>query len=291
MRNEQSTVHRPLESEPAAAPPCPQPRKESCSLYRYKDGLLTLVRDAIGVEAEIEIRVPGQETVFLSRTPGQDTQLVLGSLFTRGLIQQPEDVAALTFSEYAPRTVVHAALAPQVACHLTLVGSPPPVRGDEAEELVVRGAERIFELRDAFEARQRIYRVTGAMHGAALFNLQGEMLAFAEDIGRHNAFDKVIGEALLRGVLHRAEIALLSSRLALELTMKAAMAGIKILAGISVATHSSVELAEARGITLIGRLRRQEMNIYTHPGRLAALAGDSFNQASEPTHEHRTVHL
>ncbi|MGE4292023.1 MAG: formate dehydrogenase accessory sulfurtransferase FdhD [Desulfovibrio sp.] len=293
MTNDNSAAFRttPQETEQTSSVPPSRPRLECCSLHRYENGRLTLVRDNIGVEEEMEIRVPGRETIVLSRTPGQDSQLVMGSLFTRGLIRKPEDIAALTFSEYASRTRVQAAIKPQEPCRLSLVSAAPPSGSDESEEAVVRGAERIFGLREAFEARQRIYRVTGAMHGAALFTRQGEMLAFAEDIGRHNAFDKVIGDALLRGMLHRAEIALLSSRLALELTMKAAMAGITILAGLSVATCSSVELAAARGITLIGRLRRREMNIYTHPWRLTALESEAPNQASESTNEHRTVHL
>jgi FdhD protein len=278
------------ETDRAASSPPPKPRTEYRALHRYEDGRLSVVQDNVGVEEEIEICVPGHETILLSRTPGQDTQLVVGSLFTRGLIRKPEDIDALAFSEYGSRTRAQAAIIPQEPCRLSLVSVAAP--GPEADEQEMeRGAERIFRLREAFEARQRIYRVTGAMHGAALFDRQGDMLAFAEDIGRHNAFDKVIGDALLRGALHRAEIALLSSRLALELTMKAAVAGITVLAGLSVATCSSVELAAARGITLIGRLRSHGMNIYTHPWRLASLANQSSNQASEPTHEHRTVHL
>lgn len=291
MHNETVPVQQHWESLPETTPLAKRPKQESCALLRYENGALTTLQDTVGVEEEIEIRVPGRETILLSRTPGQDTALVLGSLFTRGLIRRLEDIDVLSFSEYEKRTIVQAVLKPQEPCRLSLVSPATPPSKKDAEKQLLRGVEQIFALRSVFEAQQRVYRVTGAMHGAALFNLQGSLLAFAEDIGRHNAFDKVIGEALLNGMLGRADIAVLSSRLALELTMKAAMAGITILAGISVATHSSVELAAARGITLIGRLKQRGMNIYTHPWRLAALAADSFKPALEATDEHRTLHL
>ncbi|MEF2144057.1 MAG: formate dehydrogenase accessory sulfurtransferase FdhD [Desulfovibrionaceae bacterium] len=273
-------------------PEATQPRVERCSLLRYADGNLSSVRDSLVNEGELEILAAGQESIRLYRTPGQDIQLVLGTLLTRGIIRRPEDVADISFSEYELRTQAQVGLRPQTPRRLSPVDLPQNPADPESEpEGLRRGAERLFDFRDAFEQRQRLYRATGAMHGAALFTRQGKLLTFAEDIGRHNAFDKAIGEAFADGTLARAEVAVLSSRLALELIMKAAMAGITILAGLSVATNTAVELADARGITLVGRLRSSSMNIYTHPWRLHGLSTQPSSPGPEAADEHRTLHL
>lgn len=120
------------------------------------------------------------------------------------------------------------------------------------------------------EARQPIFRATGGTHSAGLFNAKGEIIAVAEDLGRHNALDKVIGEALLTGQLQAGCGALLSGRVSLELIAKAARAGLELVAAISAPTSLAIETAERCGITLCGFVRGGRLSAYTHPQRLLA---------------------
>lgn len=267
-------------------------------LLRYEAGRLGFAPDVLGMEHGLEIRVPGRKPVYLSRTPGQDRQLVLGALFTRGWIQSAHDIAEITVCEYTSHTLVQVALKSglrPVQRRSTALADQGKAEDrpamDAANTLLTRGAERLLELRARFEQRQKVHHATGAMHGAALFHGSGTLLAFAEDIGRHNALDKAIGMALDQELLGRVDLAVLSSRLALELTRKAMAAGIGILAGFSVATAPSVELAHGKGMTLIGRLKPKGMNIYTHPWRLARLALHTAPTPEAATHEHRTPHV
>jgi FdhD protein len=123
-----------------------------------------------------------------------------------------------------------------------------------------------------FVQTQRVFRETGGTHGAALYDRLGLRLAFAEDIGRHNALDKAVGAAMRTGDLSRARVALVSSRLSFEMVQKAAAAGIEILAGISAATSLGVQLAARQGMTLVGFLRGDRLNVYTHAERLLDVA-------------------
>ncbi|MBG0789741.1 MAG: formate dehydrogenase accessory sulfurtransferase FdhD [Desulfovibrionaceae bacterium] len=224
---------------------------------RYEDGRLAFHKDAIAVEAPLRLMVDGLLDTTLSRTPGDDMNLVAGHLFSLNLISGPEDLADVSFS-YRGRTRVTVVLK-TTGTMRRLYPSPRPVR--------IR-AERLFDLKETFEHRQNLFKSTGSTHAAALFSDREEMIAFGEDVGRHNALDKAVGRALLEGTLDRVAIAMLSSRLALELAVKAQAANIPILCGFSAATSSGIDYAERNNLTLVGRLRDRSFYLYSNGWRI-----------------------
>ncbi len=121
------------------------------------------------------------------------------------------------------------------------------------------------------QAEQQHFRGTGASHAAAIFDAEGELLAFGEDIGRHNALDKAIGKLLLADQLARGRAAVLSGRCSFEMALKAARAGLPVVAGVSAPTHLAVELAAEVGMTLVGFVREQTLTVYVDGGRIADL--------------------
>ena len=226
-------------------------------LRRYDRGGLTQRHDAIAVEADLHVHVGDQPDAVLSRTPGDDLNLVMGHLFCNSLVKTPEEVADIDFS-YRGTARANVRLDRDRALPRIFPKRPP----------VILEPERLFELKETFERRQNLFRNTGATHAAALFSLQGRLLAFGEDVGRHNAFDKAIGRALLEGTLARTAIAMISSRIAVELAVKASRADIPVLCGFSAATSSGVDYAEAHGITLVGRLKKRSFDVYANAWRL-----------------------
>jgi len=227
------------------------------TLQRYADGRLALHEDSIAVEAPLRLQVEGVLDTTLSRTPGDDMNLVAGHLFSLNMIRGSEDLANVAFN-YRGRTRVSVTLETTGSMR-RLYPSPRPVRVE---------AERLFAHKAAFERRQNLFKSTGSTHAAALFSASGEMIAFGEDVGRHNAFDKAIGRSLLEGTLDEVAIAMLSSRLALELAVKAQAANIPILCGFSAATSSGIDYAERNNLTLVGRLRENSFYLYSNGWRI-----------------------
>ncbi|WP_207262034.1 formate dehydrogenase accessory sulfurtransferase FdhD [Desulfovibrio sp. Huiquan2017] len=236
----------------------PEPASRSCTmpLRRLREGRLVDGEDLVAVEAELRVRVQNGPDAILSRTPGDDLNLVVGHLFCAGLIEGPGEVERIGFSCRAPSRA-----------DVILHGSPVirPVPELPAARIEPEG---LFRLKEVFERRQNLFRNTGSTHAAALFSLDGRLFSFGEDVGRHNAFDKAVGRALLEGTLGRAAIAMLSSRIAAEMAGKAARAGIPVLCGFSAATTSGVAVALERGITLVGRLRGRSFDVYANAWRL-----------------------
>ena len=227
------------------------------TLQRYENGRLVFRDDAIAEESVLRVVVNGGQEALLSRTPGDDLNLVAGYLFCNSRISEPRDLAAIGFSY---RGVARADVTLDAPAELRRIyPSPRPVRIE---------ADLLLELKRTFERRQNLYRDTGSTHAAALFTADGRLIAFGEDVGRHNAFDKAIGRALLEDTLAGATIAMLSSRLALELAVKAATANIPVLCGFSAATSSGIAYAENNNLTLIGRLRESSFNVYANGWRI-----------------------
>ena len=227
------------------------------TLQRYVDGNMRFGEDLIAVEEDIRIRVRDHSEMTLARTPGDDLNLIAGHLFSRSMIREPEDIVDISFHSRKVSFADVELKTPKVIRRI--YPFPRPMRF---------APEQIFEFKQLFENRQKLFQNTGATHAAALISAKGELLSYGEDVGRHNAFDKAVGRALLEGSLENAAIAMLSSRLALELTIKAAMANIPILCGFSAATSSGIEFAEDNNITLIGRIRNRSLVVYSHGWRL-----------------------
>ena len=233
--------------------------------------------DEVAVEEPLEIRVDGQPVAITMRTPGHDEELALGFLFGEGLIKGPRE-AGLT-EDFAANTVeVRGPLDDDPGTRRFYTTSSCGVCGKGAlEEVAVHSAplpegpivkrSLLARLPDLLE--QPTFERTGGLHATGLFDTGGQLLIVREDVGRHNAMDKVIGRALLDGMVPLGErILCVSGRLSFELVQKAAVAGAPILVGVGAPSSLAVSLADERGITLCGFARRGNTNVYTHPERV-----------------------
>jgi FdhD protein len=234
--------------------------------------------DEVAVEEPLEIRVDGEPIAVTMRTPGDDEELALGFLFGEGLIEGPReagppaDLAANAIEIAGP-------LARDPAARRFYTTSSCGVCGKGAlEEVAVAAADLtggptvaralLAELPDRLA--QPAFERTGGLHATGLFDAAGELSFAREDVGRHNAMDKVIGRAMLDGLVPLSERVLcVSGRLAFELVQKAAVAGCPILVGVGAPTSLAIELARDRRMTLCGFARGGHVNVYSAPERVA----------------------
>jgi FdhD protein len=248
-------------------------------------------QDQLAVEAPLEIRVRAGDGADASltitmRTPGEDDELAVGFLFTEGLLRGRSEVALV---ETPADDVVVVALAAGVpapaprhtrpftttsACGVCGRGSLEGLRATPAAPLgpgrPTLTGEVVHALPAALRAAQATFAATGGLHGAGLFDAQGTLLLAREDVGRHNAVDKVIGARLLAGTLPAAEaILVVSGRASFELVQKALMAQIPVLVAVGAPSSLAVSLAEEAGMTLLGFVRDQRFNVYCGGERLA----------------------
>ncbi len=254
--------------------------------------------DDLAAEEPLEIRVgragPGRRTplAVTMRTPGQDIDLAMGFLLTEGVIGAAEDVltAQLCAGTDTPNTynVVDVVLDDAVpppetdpsrnfyttsSCGVCGKASIDAVRTrsrfDVADDPLTIPPRTLATLPDKLRAAQRTFDRTGGLHAAGLFTADGDLLVLREDVGRHNAVDKVVGWALREHRLPlRGHVLLVSGRASFELTQKAWMAGLPLLAAVSAPSTLAAELADEAGMTLVGFLRGPTMNVYTRPERV-----------------------
>ncbi|MGV0834082.1 formate dehydrogenase accessory sulfurtransferase FdhD [Mycolicibacterium thermoresistibile] len=260
------------------------------------DGAVSARPDTLVVEEPLEIRLNGAAITVTMRTPGADVELTQGFLVGEGVIARRDDVVTVRYCPGATDNgrntynVLDVTLAPDVATPDTDVTrnfyttSSCGVCGKaslDAVELVSRhspgddpatvAATTLSALPDRLRAAQKVFASTGGLHAAALFTTAGDCLTVREDVGRHNAVDKVVGWALEQGRLPLAgTVLMVSGRASFELTQKAVMAGIPILAAVSAPSSLAVDLAERSGLTLIAFLRGSSMNVYTRPDRVTS---------------------
>ncbi|MEU4367028.1 formate dehydrogenase accessory sulfurtransferase FdhD [Micromonospora chersina] len=263
------------------------------------DGRARLRRqDTLVVEEPLEIRVgaagPGRRRplAVTMRTPGDDLDLAIGFLLTEGLVRSADDVrtAQLCAGAETPNTynVVDVVLAPGVpepatdparnfyttsSCGVCGKASIDSVRTRSRfavnEDPLAVSAELLAALPDRLRAAQRTFERTGGLHAAGLFTADGELVVLREDVGRHNAVDKVVGWAVREGRLPlTGHLLLVSGRASFELTQKAWMAGVPLLAAVSAPSTLAADLAEEAGMTLVGFLRGGTMNVYTGAQRV-----------------------
>ena len=234
------------------------------------------VADHLAVEDPLTVQVNGSTTTTTMRTPGHDIELALGWLVSEGVVRQPSDVVgAISCDE----NTVEVRLAPNVvppAPRLTMQSSACGICGTDSIDDVVgrrsssRGlahqvsADVIASLPDRLRDAQSAFDRTGGLHAAGLFTLDGDPVCVREDVGRHNAVDKVVGWALQRDDLPASQWLLqVSGRASFELTQKAVMAGIPLLAAVSAPSTLAVDLARETGLTLVGFSRGQSFNCYS----------------------------
>jgi FdhD protein len=234
--------------------------------------------DRLAVEEPLEIRVNGEAVAVTMRTPGHDEELALGFCLTEGLrpraARLPADLAANTVEVDAPDADL------ELIRRSFYTSSSCGVCGKGALEAVAVDAPRVESdlvvpypvtagLPDRLHEAQATFALTGSLHATGLFAPDGELLCLREDVGRHNAMDKVIGWAAREGMLPLARSVLcVSGRLSFELVQKAAVAGCPIMVAVGAPSSLAVELADDRGITLCGFVRDGRATVYTHPGRV-----------------------
>ena len=240
------------------------------------------VEDVVAREEPLEVRVDGEPIAVTMRTPGDDEALALGFLFGEGLVDGPR--AAGPTEDFAVNTVeVAGPLARRPAARRFYTTSSCGVCGKGAlEEVAVHapalppplplvGRALLAGLPDRLRAEQAGFARTGGLHATGLFTAAGELVLAREDVGRHNAMDKVVGTALAAGrVPLHDHVLCVSGRLSFELVQKAVVAGAPVLVGVGAPTSLAVELAADRGLTLAGFARGARVNVYTHPGRVSA---------------------
>lgn len=235
------------------------------------------VDDEVAIEEPLEIRVDGAPLAVTMRTPGHDEELALGFLYGEGLIDGPR--AAGPTADFAGNIVeVTGPLTRDPSARSFYTTSSCGVCGKGALEEVAIHAPALPPgptipralLADLPERlRQPGFERTGGLHATGRFTPDGELLCVREDVGRHNAMDKVIGRALLDGALPlHGDVLCVSGRLSFELVQKAAVAGAPILVGVGAPTSLAVSLAQDRGLTLAGFARRGGVNVYTRPERV-----------------------
>jgi FdhD protein len=247
----------------------------------YAQVLRDGVEDAVAIEEPLEIRVDGRPLSVTMRTPGHDEELALGFLFGEGLIDGPrpagltEDFAVNTIEVEGPLlrdpgerrfyTTSSCGVCGKGALEEVAVASAPVGPGPVVDrELLVGLPERL---------EQPTFELTGGVHATGLFDTAGRLVLAREDVGRHNAMDKVIGRALLDGLVPLTDkILCVSGRLSFELVQKAAVAGAPILVGVGAPSTLAIELAADRNMTLAGFTRRGRTNVYTGPERVSASA-------------------
>lgn len=274
-------------------------------VIRIRDGAMSTRPDTLVAEEPMEIRLGGKPLAITMRTPGDDFALAAGFLVSEGVLASAAELANIVYCAGATGeggsnsyNVVDVRLADGVpvpditlernvyttsSCGLCGKASLDAVRTttrwplDTSPDTPVRiEPATLSALPDRLRAAQRVFERTGGLHAAALFTTDGELLDIREDVGRHNAVDKIVGRALQQGQLPLSSCVLMvSGRASFELVQKAVMAGIPVLAAVSAPSSLAVDLAVETGLTLVGFLRGTSMNVYAGEHRLALNAAAS----------------
>ncbi|MGH9560233.1 MAG: formate dehydrogenase accessory sulfurtransferase FdhD [Terracidiphilus sp.] len=258
----------------------------------WEDGTVRAVEDALAVEEPLEIRVNGTPVTVTMRTPGHDLELAIGFLLTEGIIESADEIAgtmdvprAADLKIAAKSNTVDIKLRTQTFDADSLqrnffAASSCGICGKSTIESIRRRGLRapnpdfrvkpdvLCRMPDAIRVEQAVFDRTGGLHAAALFDAEGMLLALREDIGRHNAVDKVIGWAMKQTTFPLSEsILMVSGRGGFEIAQKAVAAGIPVLASVSAPSSLAVELAREMGMTLIGFLRGRRFIVYAGASR------------------------
>jgi FdhD protein len=263
-------------------------RVESINADRRTDRI-----DTLAVEEPLEIRIDGSPLAVTMRTPGSDFELAQGFLLTEGIVHSREQIVGIRYCagsvdgentynvlDVAVRDPAPAAL--EAARRQQYTTSSCGVCGkasldavvtttshDPSGDRVVFTAATVSSLPERLRTAQKVFDTTGGLHAAGLFDATGHALVVREDVGRHNAVDKVIGWALEQNLVPLQGIALcVSGRVSFELAQKATMAGIPLMVAVSAPSSLAVDLAERSGVTVAAFVRGDSMNVYSHPGRI-----------------------
>ncbi|WP_194778270.1 formate dehydrogenase accessory sulfurtransferase FdhD [Pararhodonellum marinum] len=268
-------------------------------IIRWQQGNAQEVSDLLALEAPLQVRLQfgegadwqEMELATTMRTPGHDMDWAYGFLFSEGIIKQKEDVLLMRYCKRVKPeeegNVLIVKLSPLVSLDLSslkrnfFMNSSCGICGKAAIQSVTCdkipiqedgsrvSLKMLVDMQDQMAMEQTIFKYTGGIHGAALFGRDGKLLFLREDIGRHNALDKVIGAALqMKSSIMNNSILLLSGRISFELIQKAAVAKIPIVVAVGAPSSLAIDLAEEKGITAIGFLKSKSFNVYSYPERV-----------------------
>lgn len=250
-------------------------------ISRHRDGSAARALDVVAREEPLEIRLNGRTLVYLMRLPGDDVPLAVGFLVSEGLIRERRQIELIHHCEDPPGNLVE--IEARLDAESSLLGEARVVRTGcggadldrevDCDGITVESETRfppgvIARMPDLLLERQEIFKMTGGTHGAGIFDNRGRVAVVKEDVGRHNAVDKVIGFMLLSGEGTGDRGLVLSGRLSYEMVLKAARAGIPLICSVSAPTSLGVEVGVRTGVTMVGFLRGGNFNIYTRPERI-----------------------
>jgi FdhD protein len=258
-----------------------------------RNGVRHAGTDRAATEEPLEIRLHNRPFAVIMRTPGSDRELAAGFLLSEGVLKTPDDLGTLEYCTDPkadhPENIVNATIAGGSAESLERLLADRrqvmmsascgmcgrlTIESLRAEAPAIRGAWTVsagtlVAIPDRLRAAQRVFDETGGLHAAGLFTPEGRLEAMAEDVGRHNAVDKVVGRMLMQDRLPLSDYLLfVSGRTSFEIIQKAFIAGIPMVAAVSAPSSLAIELAQDSGVTLVGFLRGQNFNVYAHPERI-----------------------
>jgi FdhD protein len=274
------------------APPESLTAARAIEVTRVTRGGVARTADLAAAEEPLDIRLHGRSFAVIMRTPGDDRALAAGFLQSERILRCADDIGAIEYCRHPDRAEAHHVV--DVFLRGEAAAAVPALLARRRELIAnsscgVCGRATIAELRkeieplpftstaaialvqglpDRLRAEQSTFARTGGLHAAAVFDASGALLAAAEDVGRHNAVDKVIGSFLLEEARGTPQVLMVSGRVAFEIVQKAWLGRIPVVAAISAPTSLAVELAREAGLTLIGFVRDESLNIYTHPSRI-----------------------
>ena len=260
------------------------PEEARCLVVRWTGPVSERRPDALALEEPLELRLAGHPLTVTMRTPGHDEELAAGLLHAQDLLRDPSELERMERDPAQPNRL-DISLSTRLAGaerwrRYTYVSSSCGICGVESlDALVLQSppvtsrlrvrASTLYRLPDLLREAQAGFGMTGGTHAAALFSPVGGLLVAREDVGRHNAVDKVIGHALLNGRLPLDDMLLMvSGRISYEIVQKALVARLPLIAAVSAPTSLAVRIADDRGITIVGFLRGERLNVYSHPARV-----------------------
>lgn len=270
-------------------------------INRFENGIWNTVSDRVAVEEPLEIslkyvvagEVKTQRISITMRTPGNDVELATGFLFTEGIINGIEEVKSskhltnflgidenrieieLSETSVFDLSKLQRNFYTTSSCGVCGKASIDAIKTtnkfitETTTNVNIISAETLLSFPNKLRKIQETFEITGGLHASGLFNSEGEIVALREDVGRHNALDKLIGFALQQNILPLSNhVLLLSGRASFELLQKSAMAGIQIICAVGAPSSLAIETAEEFGITLVGFVKSERFNVYTHPERV-----------------------
>jgi FdhD protein len=260
----------------------------SCHVTRIEDGRVTAAMDAVAAEAPLEVRLNGEPFSVIMRTPGADRDLVAGFLFSEGVLADRTDVTAMSAGESDSFDVTLSAtrardlpdlltgrrqVTMNSSCGMcgrrNLASLHIEVPDEERSGAWTVSPQALLAMPAALREAQHAFSETGGLHAAGLFDRDGGLEVSAEDVGRHNAVDKLVGRMWLSARLPLRDRALfVSGRLSFEIVQKALLAGIPIIAAVSAPSSMAVDLGVEQGLTLVGFVRDGRLNIYSGRDRI-----------------------